>query len=438
MRKSLKVLSTSLLLSTLFVAGCSCSKDDTKTNVSRMENSDQALATLDGVNVDGYTLLDVYNALIAADAGNAAVANKIIELVANKVLDINGENSVWKSRYEAIVNEKLTELAKSETYKAKGKFSEELMASALRAEGYTVTCAPGTYGTADDLACDYSDYVNEMIKVDALSTLLKQKYILEETLVNKTNTLTNKKIRDVEYFTVSSSLDDTYEDLKIRDFMRALRDRIAANTEAIDFTNIETELKGKMEDIVDKEYAKIGTKDDYSQSIFASYTNNFTQDKTVGYQNKLDAINNGEYTFTKVISSDSAASAVVSESITSALLAISDPADPSFARRAIKVGDYYYLVNPNAGVQVDAKDILLSETSDASVYTYSIVRFKVINSATEDEKEIYKAVELLAQNSTLANSAVSYYLEKNKDTISVYDDTVKAYLEKLYPDVFAE
>ena len=177
MRKSLKVLSTSLLLSTLFVAGCSCSKDDTKTNVSKMENSDQALATLDGVNVEGYTLLDVYNALIADDAGNATVANKIIEFVANNVLELNNPESVWGPRYDAIVEEKLTELAKSETYKTKGKFSEELMASALRADGYTVTCAAGTYGTVEDLACDYSDYVNEMIKVDALSTLLKQKYM---------------------------------------------------------------------------------------------------------------------------------------------------------------------------------------------------------------------------------------------------------------------
>lgn len=437
MRKGLKILSTSLLLSTLFVAGCSCGKDE-KTNVSRIDNSDEALATLKGVNVEGYTLLDVYNTLIAADAGNVAVANKLIELVANEVLDISNNESVWKARYEKIVKEKLEELAKSESYEVKGEFSEKLMESALKAEGYSITCTAGNYGTVDNLACDYSDYVNENIKIEALSTLLKQKYILEETLVNRTNTLTNKKIRDVEYFTVTSSLDDTYEDLKIRDFMRSLRDKIAANEQAVVFSEVESELKEDMKDIVDKEYAKIGTKDDYSQSIFAAYTNNFTQDKSKGYQDKLDAINEGEYTFTKVISADSAASAVVSETITSALLAINDPSDASFSRRAIKVGDYYYLVNPNAGVEVDAKDILLSETSDASVYTYSIVRFKVINSSTQDEAEIYKAVELLAENSTLASSALSHYIEEKKDAISVYDDNVKAYLEKLYPDIFAE
>lgn len=437
MKKGLKVLSTSLLLSTLFLAGCSCNKDDEIKNVSRITNSDAAIASLNGVDVSGYTMLDVYNALAAADSGNTAVANKLAEIVANEVLELDKPGSIWKPRYDAIVAEKLKELAESQEYKFNGKFSERLLQNALNYQGYEITCTAGNYGTTDDLECDYTDYINKVIKPEALSILLKQKYIQDKTLKDREDLLTSKKIRDVEYFTVSSSLDKTYTDLNVRDFMRELRDDIADGT-VVDFSSAVTNLKDKMEEIVDKEYAKIGTKDDYSQSIFASYTNNYTQDKSVGYNNKINTINDSKFVFAKWIGADSEVSSIVSESITSAVLAISDPTSDAFARRVVKIGDYYYLVNQNAGLNVDKKDILLSESSDASTYTYSIVRFRVINSETTDQNDIYKAIELLAKESTLGNKALAYYLEEKKDAISVYDDDIKAYLSALYPDVFAE
>ena len=437
MKKGLKVLSTSLLLSTLFLAGCSCSKEDGVKNVSRITDSDKAIASLNGENINGYTMLDIYNALVAGDSGNAAVANKLADFVASEVLELDKEQSVWKERYENLVSEKLKELAESGNYNINGEFSEKMMQSALNYQGYLITCDAGTYGSADDLKCNYTDYVNQVIRPEVLSTLLKEKYIQDKTLKDREDLLTTKKIRDVEYFTVSSSLDSTYADLNVRDFMRELRDGIAAE-EVVDFSAAATALKEKMEDIVDKEYAKIGTKDDYSQSIFASYTNNYTQDKSVGYDNKIKAIEDTEFTFTKMISTDSDVKSIVSESITKAILAITDPNSETFARRVIKVGDYYYLVNQNAGITVDSRDILLSESSDASTYTYSIVRFRVINSDTTDEDDIYASVKLIAKESTLGNKALGYYLEEKKDAISVYDDDIKAYLQALYPDVFAE
>ena len=114
-------------------------------------------------------------------------------------------------------------------------------------------------------------------------------------------------------------------------------------------------------------------------------------------------------------------------------------------KRVIKLGDWYYLVSPNAGANVDAKDILLTESADGSTYTYSIVRFKVINADNYDavaadgvKSNKDKVVELLANGSTLANGAVSHYLEKYKSTIKVNDDAVYEYLKKIYPDVFTD
>jgi hypothetical protein len=61
---------------------------------------------------------------------------------------------------------------------------------------------------------------------------------------------------------------------------------------------------------------------------------------------------------------------------------------------------------------VDASDVLLSETSDSTTYVYSLVRFRVINSSTEDVNDIYSAVKLLAADSTLGNGALAYYVKE--------------------------
>ena len=440
MRKGLKVLSTSLLLSALFLTGCSCNKDE-KPNVSRITNADQALAKKDNTNIEGYTMLDLYETLLAIDSSKESVANKLVEFVATDVLKVNDDTSEWKERYNDLVAKKLEELANSGAYLVGEEFSEELLQYSLNAEGYTVTCASG-YGKADNLKCDYTDYINKKIKVEALSTLLKQKYIQDVVLAERENVITSKKIRDVEYFTVSSSLDKEYDDLSVRDFMRDLRDRIA-DKEVIDFSAVEAEFKEKLEEIVEKEYNKIGKSDDYSQAIASEYTKQYTQSAETGYKQKLETIDNYEYSFEKLISSDSEASSIVSADITSAVLGINDPEDTNYSRRMIKVVDnagntYYYLVNSNVGATVDAKDILLSESSDAAQYTYSIVRFRVINSSTQDKNDIHKAVELMARESSLASNAVSHYIKEKKDALSIYDDELKTYLEALYPDVFAE
>lgn len=442
MKKVLKVLSTSLLLSTLFVTGCSCSKDD-KVNVSRFENNENKVLSNLKNGASDYSLLDIYNALIAADYGNKAVANKLLELVAKDVLEFNSPTSPWPARYETLVKERLKELAESGDYDVKGEFSEKYFVESLRAEGYNITCPAGvTYGTPDQLACDYTAYENNVLKADVLSTLLKEKYIEEVTLVERKNVLTNKKIRDVEYLTFSSSLDKEYDELSVRDFARKIRDDIAAKKE-VKFDVVSNEFKQKLKDIIQDEVDKIGTDKDYNKNIEKEYTNTSTQDPEVGKMAKFDEIDKQEYNFNKVIGSDSEANEVISEAITSTLLSITDPTDTSFSRKVIPVTDekgntYYYLVNANAGSSIDASDVLLSETSDSSTYTYSIVRFRVINSDTTDSKDLYNAIKLLASKSTLANSALSHYVKEKKDVISVYDDEVYAYLQKLYPDVFAD
>ena len=436
MKKGLKVLSTSLLLTTLFMAGCSCNKDD-KTNVTRPENaSDKILDNLSDESSD-YTLLDIYNALIASDADGKIAADKLLNYVANKVLKLDSsEGEANKSRYDALVKEKLEKLTEDTTYQINGEFSLSLLKSALKADGYNVSC--------DELtATCYEDYVNRNIRADVLTTLLKEQYIKDVTLKDKSSVLTSKKIRYVDYFTVSSEIESTYKELKVRDFMRDLRTRLA-NKEIIDFSSIEEELREEMKNSIDVEYAKIGTSKDYNQSIAASYTNNFTQDKEIGYESKIKGIEDSEFAYTKWIDADSSSSEVVNSSITSRLLSIDNPSEAS--NRVVypitttdEQGNEhteYYLVSVNAGASIDADDILLSE-ANGSNYVYSVVRFRSINAdATGNDRE--EAIRLLASTSTLANGALAYYVDLYKDDISVHDDTIYTYLKSLYPAVFIE
>jgi hypothetical protein len=314
---------------------------------------------------------------------------------------------------------------------------------ALQAEGYNVT------------KTDYSDLINKKFRVEALSTLLKQKYIKEETLKDSKTTITNKKIRDVEYISVSSSLESTYKDytitndngeeedvdVNIRNIMREIRDEIAAAAESdpvgtIDFATFEARIKTELEGAVNGEFAKINTAKDYSQELAAKYTNNYTRSAEEGLAERLDAVAELSFTDAKLISSDSANNVIISEAITSKLLSLANPENEE--KRAIQIGDWYYLVSANAGATVDANDILLTETGDSSSYTYSIVRFKVINADNYNNSVEDRVLELLANSSSLASRAVSHYLEQYVNTITIYDDSVKEYLKNLYPEVFTE
>ena len=443
MRKNgFKILSISLLLSSLCLAGCSCSNE--KPNVSEIKDGN----ILSGLTKDAsdYSLLDIYNAVIASDAGNKAVANKLVDIVATTILKVDDGTAEGskKEEYDALVDEKVKELKKDSKYFVNGKFSEELFLISLQAEGYE----------------DEADYIDKVIRVEVLSKLLKERYIAEETLKNSKAVVTNKKIREVEYISVSSSIESTYKDYKVtetdendketkvdlevdaRDFMRDVRKKIVDAFEAkkvtdedIDFAQYASVIKTVLEGAIDAEAAKIKNAEDYSQELAAKYTANYTRSVEDGVKERYKEIEDLVFNKTEVISSDSDKSAIVSETITNRLLNLEDPEKES--KRAIKIGDWYYLVSLNAGTTVDVNDILLTETSDSSTYTYSIVRFKVVNADNyEQNKDIVHKV--LAEKSTLANTAVSHYLKQYKNNITINDDVVYAYLKTLYPDVFTD
>ncbi|MBR3891078.1 MAG: hypothetical protein IKJ30_03310 [Bacilli bacterium] len=435
-KNGLKVLSLSILLSTLCIAGCSC--DNGKPNVAEITDAD----ILSGLTDDAsdLSLLDIYNAMIANDVGSKAAADKLVDIVGSTVLDL--EKDPWKTKYNTMVEEKLEELKNSDEYQVNGKFDEELFVLAMKKDGYNVT------------KDDYSDLINRKFKVEIISTLLKQKYIKDVTLKDSKNVVNTKKIRDVEYLTVSSSIESDYDDytvdnngeeekveINVRNFMRGIRDEIAAavtnsTIEDIDFTDYADRLKEELKAAVNGEYQKIidGAKD-YSQELAAEYTANYTRTLEEGLKEKIKAVEDLEFNFDKVISSDSENASVVSTTITNRLLNLSNPENET--KRAIKIGDWYYLVSANAGATVDANDVLLTETSDSGSYTYSIVRFKVINADNYSANE-NDVIEILAGSSTLATGAVSHYLEQYKNTITIHDDAVNEYLKKLYPDVFTD
>lgn len=445
MKNSLKILSMSVLLSTLCVAGCSCGKEEE--NVSRINDGE----ILSGLTKDAsdYSLVDIYEAMLTSDAGNISAANALIDFVASDVLKMGTPQDTlgWKGKYDKIIEEKLQAQKDLEEFKVNGRFNESLFVQSLLSKGYNISKkANGEY--------DYTDYENKEFRVDALSTLLKQKYIMEETLKDSKNVVTTKKIRDVEYLTVSSSIEKTYSyynveeangditkvNIKARDFMNGIRDKIVQADEDEDFSNVKfdvyaNELKELLKLAIATEVNKINKAEDYTQELAAKYTANYTRSVREGELEKLAEIDDLEFDYYRVLSSDSDKTSVVSETITNRLLNLSSPEKET--KRAIKLGDWYYLVSSNAGAAVDARDILLTESSDGSTYTYSIVRFKVIN-ADNYAANKEKVVELLASGSTLANGAVGHYIGRYKNQIKVNDDAVYEYLKKIYPDVFTD
>ena len=100
-----------MLLSTLLLAGCSCNKEDEdKRNVSRIQNSSDAILKVGDNDINSYTVLDLYEALVAADAGNKAVANKLVEFIADEVLEMEKDGSEWPARYNTLVKESTDEV----------------------------------------------------------------------------------------------------------------------------------------------------------------------------------------------------------------------------------------------------------------------------------------------------------------------------------------
>jgi len=426
MKKS-KIIGLSLC-ALMALTGCSCNKEKDNSVKANINNGETELMSGLKEDVDSVTLEEIYNNL-KAESGNSVAANKLLEIIADIVLS----DATWQSRYEEKIEEKLLALVENTAYQIDGEFNEELLVEALKAQLYNVTCTDNNYGptykengiTVDKyLLCDYTDYANKALKLEVLKELLNEKYVYDKVLVDKPNILSTKKARLVEYIELDSTKKDAFK------FFTDKTNELIADDSTLTLVDISEEWRQKFLDEIDEEYAKIGTKDDSSGSIWETYTGSYSYDKTVGLRLKRKEIYDSKYYNNVTITSDS--KDILNSTLVERLL--SDNVLESTAGKTIKINDSYYLVSPLAGSNIDATDIRITDTVNKKYY---IVKVEVIDAESNDDLK-YEAVKVLAKNTSLVSDSINYYLEQNKNNISVHDEEIYTYLKTLYSDIFVD
>ena len=434
MKKSLKRIGLSLC-ALLMIAGCSCNKNDEKESVkANINNGTENIVSGLTEGTTNITLQKLYDDL-KADLGNEKAAEKLLDIVANAVLS----SDTWKNRYEEKMSEKLLELVEEDEYFINGEFSEESLVKALNAELYNITCSTTepvygpTYKNAEKtvvdkyLLCDYSDYKEKALKIEVLTELLNEKYVYDKVLKDKSNLLTTKKARLVEYVTISSSKDYSFE------FITEQVKKLAEENSTLTLEGIANLWEEKLIAEVEENYNKINTKDDSKGTIMQDFTNGYKYSKEEGLRLKKQEVYAENYYNKVVITNDS--KDILNTTLVNKIL--SDNVLDANAGKTIEINGSYYLVSPLAGLNVDASDIRITDKTNSKYY---LVKVEIIKSEDikEDDSYIYEAVKVLATNSTLVSDSINYYLEQNKNNISVHDEEIYAYLKTQYEDIFVD
>jgi len=425
MKKNMKKLGLSLC-AVLLLAGCSCKKEEDNSVKANINNGSETIVAGLGEDVNSDTLQKLYDDL-KSQLGNEVAANKLLKYVADSIKS----DATWNERYNAKINEKLLKLTEDKNYQIDGVFSEELLVKSLDVL-YNVTCENNTYGptykndgTIDEyLLCDYTSYINKVLDLEVLTELLNEKYVYDKVLKDKTNLLTTKKVRLVEYISISSNEDYSF------DFLTEAVEKLSAENSTVSLEDVKTLWEEKLVEELMVKYNKINTKDDANGSIYQEFTGNYEYTKDEGLELKKKAIYDGNYYDKVVITSDS--NSILNATLIERIL--SENVLSETAEKAIEINGSYYLVSPLAGSNVEVSDIRITDTTNSKYY---LIKVDVIN-ADSSEDLIYEAVKVLATNSSLVSDSINYYLEQEKNNISAHDEEIYAYLKTQYEKIFVD
>lgn len=439
MKKSLKSLGLSLC-TLMLLAGCSCSNENDESVKANINNGTSNIVSglVEGTkNIDLQKLYDD----LKAEFGNETAAEKLLEIIAEEEL-LN--DNVWKARYDAKMQEKLMKLVESGKYNnSNGEFDEKLLVSSLRTQLYTINCGENpvygpTYVPAEQgdlenvivdeyLKCDYSDYQERALKLEVLKELFNEKYVYDKVLKDKTTLFKTKKVREIEYVSISSGKDFSFE---------FITEAVSLLQEGKSLSEVADLWENKLKEELVTEFNKIGTKDDSTGTILQDFTNGYKRDKEEGLRLKMQDIYEEEYYSKTVITTDS--KDVLNATLVDRIMS-ENVLDLDY-QKTFMINNSYYLVSPLAGSSVDADDIRITDKANSKYY---IVKVDVVGYDAEDEnvlenERVYEAVKVLAKNTSLVSESVNYYLDKNKNNISVHDEEIYAYLKTQYADIFVD
>ena len=416
------------LCAMLLLAGCSCSKDNNDSIKANIGDGEAALVTGQKDAAKAYSLQDVYDSLKATSA-NELVADKLVEIIGDLVLftdDKAGET--WESRYDAKIEEKLKALVNNDSYKLNGKFNEELLKITLNSQLYNVTCTVGedlTPGEGlEELTCDYSNYIQKALRVETIEELLKEKYIYDKVLEEKENLFSTKKVRLVEYLTIDSTNEDAL------DFIHEWVEKLSEENSTVTLEKIAEEWEKKLiADLVEKRDS-IGKNKDANGAIMKDFTNGYKYSVQEGFEIKEKAIKDASYFESAIITNDK--KDILNSTLVSRILSDNIVVETGTTNKSYEINGKHYVVNPLADANINERDIVIKDTTNNKYY---LIRVEVVTKTSADE---YRGIEVMAQNNTLVSDYLNYYLEQNKDSISVHDEEVYEYLKTLYPTIFAD
>ena len=333
------------LCAMLLLAGCSCNKDE-KDTTANISNQDDKI--LDGLKdgVDSISLEKLYNEL-RNEKGNETAANKLLQMVSDLVLS----DATWEARYEAKVQYYLDELKNNSAYFVDGEFNEEYLVKVLKAQLYNITKTGDVY--------DYTDYVNKALKAQIIGELLNEKYVYDKVMVDKTNILSTKKARRVEYVGISYSNDEEEGDV-----VAHIKDAIAqlsAENATITLKDIADSWTAKKLVKVQEKFDKINTKEDSNGSIMQEFTDGYTRTPEEGLEIKKREVEQVEYYDDVTITSDS--KDILNTTLVERILSENILSDT--AKKTIKVNNSYYLVAPWAGNNITSSDMRIKDSSNS-------------------------------------------------------------------------
>lgn len=417
-----------LLCAVLLLAGCSCSKNNDNSIKANISDGDATLVTGAKDGAKTYSLQNVYDSLKATSA-NELAADKLVEIIGDLVLFTNdAEGETWKGRYDAKIKEKLKALIDNDSYKLNGKFNEELLKITLNSQLYSVTCTVGEDLTPGEglekLTCDYSDYIQKALRVETIEELLKEKYIYDEVLEEKENLFSTKKVRLVEYLTIDSTNEDAL------DFIHEWVGRLSEENSTVTLEKIAEEWEKKLIADLDEQKDSIGKNKDANGSIMKDFTNGYKYSVKEGYDIKKEAIENTSYFESTIITSDK--KDILNSALVSRILSDNIVVETGTTNKSYEINGNHYVVNPLADANINERDIVIKDTTNNKYY---LIRVEVVTKTSEHE---YEGVKVMAQNNTLVADYLNYYLEQNKDSISVHDQEVYEYLKTIYPTIFAD
>ena len=240
----------------------------------------------------------------------------------------------------------------------------------------------------------------------------------------KENLFSTKKVRLVEYLTIDSTNEDAL------DFIHEWVEKLSEENSTVTLEKIAEEWEKKLiADLVEKRDS-IGKNKDANGAIMKDFTNGYKYSVQEGFEIKEKAIKDASYFESAIITNDK--KDILNSTLVSRILSDNIVVETGTTNKSYEINGKHYVVNPLADANINERDIVIKDTTNNKYY---LIRVEVVTKTSADE---YRGIEVMAQNNTLVSDYLNYYLEQNKDSISVHDEEVYEYLKTLYPTIFAD